>query len=160
MDICIYAAPLFAAAFFWFGWTSFPSISLWVPMASGLISGFSFVWAFLGLMNYIIDTYLFAAASALATNTVMRSVFGAAFPLFADKMFHKLTTKWASTLLGCIALLMLPIPLVLKRFGPALRARSSFAPTRRPTIINLPYEGSRSTVDQTKDERAANVTVV
>lgn len=154
LDICIYAAPGFAVAFFWFGWTSFPSISLWAPLSSGLLLGFTIVWAFLGLMNYIIDTYLFVAASALATNTVMRSVFGAAFPLFADKMFTKLTPPWASTLVGCIAMLMLPIPLVLKRFGSTLRQRSKFAPALRQTLIKLPAAGSMDSIDQKKGGRA------
>lgn len=40
-------------------------------------------------------------------------MFGAGFPLFATQMYEKLNPRWASTLLGCIALLMLPIPTVL-----------------------------------------------
>lgn len=35
----------------------------------------------LGLMNYIIDVYLFVSASALAATVVARSAFGAAFPV-------------------------------------------------------------------------------
>lgn len=33
-------------------------------------------------MNYLIDSYVIYAASALAANSVLRSLFGAAFPLF------------------------------------------------------------------------------
>ncbi|THH29415.1 hypothetical protein EUX98_g4786 [Antrodiella citrinella] len=131
LDICIYAAPLFALSFFWFGWTSYPSISFWAPMMSGLALGFSTLWIFLGLINYIIDSYLFAAASALAGCTVMRSLFGASFPLLANQMYQKLGPRWASTLLGCIALLMIPIPIVLKPYGPAVKKRSGFSPTAR-----------------------------
>jgi hypothetical protein len=35
----------------------------------------------LSLINYTVDAYLFAAASALAASTVSRSIFGAAFPV-------------------------------------------------------------------------------
>lgn len=35
----------------------------------------------LSLINYTVDAYLFAAASALAASTVSRSVFGAGFPV-------------------------------------------------------------------------------
>jgi hypothetical protein len=56
--------------------------------------------------NYIIDVYLWAAASALAGATVARSACGAAFPLFATQMYAKLGTQWASSLLGFLALLM------------------------------------------------------
>lgn len=127
----IFAAPIFAGAFFWFGWTSYPSVSFWAPMMAGGPLGFSIVWIFLGLFNYIIDTYLFVAASALAANTVMRSLFGAGFPLFATQMYDKLTPRWASTLLGFLALIMMPIPLVLYKFGPKLRETSKFAPKDR-----------------------------
>ena len=80
--------------------------------------------------NYIIDVYLWAAASALAGTTVIRSAFGAAFPLFANQMYSKLGTQWASSLLGFLALLMAPIPMVLMRYGPALRARSRYSPNK------------------------------
>lgn len=153
LDICIWAAPGFAVAFFWFGWTSYPSISLWAPMMSGLLMGFTIIWIFLGLINYIIDTYLFAAASALAANTVLRSLFGAGFPLFANQMFDKLNPRWASTLLGCIAVLMIPIPLILKRYGPALRRKSRFAPGRRPQPVQQAVEDDSNSVDDEKKEQ-------
>ncbi|TCD70210.1 hypothetical protein EIP91_004390 [Steccherinum ochraceum] len=121
---CIYAAPMFPIAIFWFGWTSFPHISFWAPMMAGLLVGFSVVWIFLGMFAYIIDTYLVAAASALAAAVIVRSLFGAAFPLFATQMYQNLGAHWASTILGCIALILTPIPYVLIKFGPKLREMS------------------------------------
>lgn len=110
--------------------------------------GFSILLVFLSLLNYIVDMYLMVAASALAANTVVRSIFGASFPLFATQMFvgkafscmmpfdpilmnsiPALNPRWASTLLGCFAFLMVPIPFLLIKYGPALRARSKFSPT-------------------------------
>jgi DHA1 family multidrug resistance protein-like MFS transporter len=38
-------------------------------------------------MNYIIDSYLMFAASAIAGNTMLRSLCGFAFPMFATQMF-------------------------------------------------------------------------
>lgn len=128
----MYASPIFAVSFFWFGWTSYTSISLWAPLMSGLLMGFSVVWIFLGLFNYIVDAYLFVAASALASNTVVRSLFGAGFPMFANQMYDKLNPRWASTLLGCIAILLAPIPFILRKYGAAMRKRSKFAPSRPP----------------------------
>ncbi|KAG1759745.1 MFS general substrate transporter [Suillus occidentalis] len=129
LNLAMSGAPLFAITFFWFGWTSFSSISYWAPMLAGALMGLSSIWIFLALFNYIIDVYLVAAASALAANTVFRSAAGAVFPLFASQMYTALDPRWASTLLGCIACMMIPIPIVLKRYGPILRARSQFAPT-------------------------------
>jgi hypothetical protein len=62
------------------------------------------------------DTYLAVSASALAATTVIRSIVGAAFPLFATQMFHNLTPRWASTVLGFIALVLAPTPTVLIRY--------------------------------------------
>ncbi len=128
----MYAAPIFALSFFWFGWTSYPSVSFWAPMMAGGPLGFSIVWIFLALFNYIIDAYLFVAASALASSTVIRSLFGAGFPLFATQMFESLNPRWASTLLGCIALAMAPIPFILRTYGPVMRRKSKYAPTKSP----------------------------
>lgn len=138
LDLCMWAAPGFAVTFFWFGWTSFPSISLWAPMMSGFLMGFTIIWIFLGLFNYLVDAYLFIAASALAATTVVRSLVGAGFPLFAGQMFDSLNPRWASTLIGFIAILMMPIPFALKRYGPMLREKSKFA--RSFTTLSVPLE--------------------
>ena len=80
-------------------------------------------------MNYIIDAYLMFAASAIAGNTFMRSVAGAAFPLFTRQMFAGMGIQWAGTLLGCIALVLSPIPFIFYLYGKKLRAKSKFAPS-------------------------------
>ncbi|KAI0320373.1 major facilitator superfamily domain-containing protein [Amylostereum chailletii] len=128
LEPCLLAAPLFAVAFFWFGWTSFPSISYWSPLLAGGLLGFAIFMIFFSLINYVVDMYLFVAASALAATTVVRSIFGAVFPLFARQMFDAMNPRWASTLLGCVALVMVPIPIILVKFGPTLRTKSRFAP--------------------------------
>ncbi|TCD68281.1 hypothetical protein EIP91_011247 [Steccherinum ochraceum] len=129
LEQALWAGPIFAISFFWFGWTSYPTISYWAPMLAGLAIGFSITWIFLSLFNYIIDAYLFVAASALASSTVVRSLAGAGFPLFATQMYETLNPRWASTLLGCIAVLLAPIPFVLIRYGSTLRLKSKYAPT-------------------------------
>ncbi|KAG8921875.1 hypothetical protein FRC01_014798, partial [Tulasnella sp. 417] len=116
-----YGGPLLMISVLWFGWTSYSNISLWAPLMSGLFMGLSVVFIFLALFNYIIDAYLMVAASALASSTVIRSAFGAGFPLSSTQMDEKLNPKWASTLLAGIALLLLPIPFVLYRYGAHIR---------------------------------------
>lgn len=153
----MYASPIFALAFFWFGWTSYPSISLWAPLLSGLAMGFSVVWIFLGLFNYIVDAYLFVAASALASNTVIRSLFGAGFPLFANQMYDKLNPRWASTLLGCIAVLMAPIPFILKRYGEAMRRHSKFAPKARPPLPKVETAQTGSSLEKQPELKVQEV---
>lgn len=78
----------FTIGLFWFGWTGYTSSIHWiVPTLAGLCLGFGIYTIFLQLMNYIIDSYLMFAASAIAGNTMLRSLCGFAFPMFATQMY-------------------------------------------------------------------------
>lgn len=51
-------------------------------------------------------------------------------------MFDGMGIEWASTLLGCFAFALVPIPVLFYFYGPKLRAKSKFAPTmsiKKPT---------------------------
>lgn len=84
---------------------------------------------FLQCLNYLIDAYLMFAASAIAANTFLRSLAGAVFPLFATQMVQGLGVQWAGTLLGCVALICVPMPVLFYLKGAKIRAKSRFAPT-------------------------------
>jgi len=47
-------------------------------------------------------------------------------------MFNGLGVNWAGTLLGCVALMLVPIPVIFWKYGARIRARSNFAPTAPP----------------------------
>lgn len=96
-----WGGPILAISMFWFGWTSYSSISLWVPVLAGLGVGLSVILLFLSLFNYIIDAYLLVAASALASSTVVRSAFGAAFPVGDFSSHSSPHTRVPPTLLLC-----------------------------------------------------------
>lgn len=114
-------------ALFWMAWTSYASIHWIVPIIGSAFFGAGMLLIFLPMMNYIVDAYSKHAASALAANTFLRSLFGAGFPLFANVMYTNLGVHWASTVLAFIALILLPIPFLFFRFGASIRARSKFA---------------------------------
>lgn len=84
---------------------------------------------FLQCLNYLIDAYLMFAASAIAANTFLRSLAGAVFPLFATYMIEGMGVQWAGTLLGCLAVIMVPLPVLFYVKGAKIRERSTFAPT-------------------------------
>lgn len=103
----------------------------WIaPTLSGLLTGFGLMSIFLNCLNYLIDSYTLFAASAVAANTILRSLIGAAFPLFANQMITGLHgIQWAGTLLACIALLLVPLPVLFYLKGAKIREKSKFAPT-------------------------------
>ncbi|BGP55112.1 hypothetical protein JCM8202v2_002707 [Rhodotorula sphaerocarpa] len=122
------AAPMLAVAFFWFGWTGqYQSVSIWAPIMAVFVLGFCILYVFLTGFNYMIDCYLWNAASALSINTVIRSLFGAGFPLFATQMYNTLGTGGASSLLGGLAVLFIPVPFVLIKYGKRIRGWSKNA---------------------------------
>lgn len=120
----------FSAGLFWFGWSGYRADVHWiVPTLSGLLTGFGLMSIFLQALNYLVDAYLLFAASAIAGNTFLRSIAGAVFPLFARYMYEAMGIQWASTLLGCVAAVLVPIPIVFYLYGHKIRAKSKFAPT-------------------------------
>ncbi|KAI1812263.1 MFS multidrug transporter-like protein [Poronia punctata] len=115
-------------ALFWFGWTAKPGVHFLVPIAAGVPFGWGVVALFLGGITYLLDTYgAMYSASAVAANGLLRYTFGAAFPLFTIQMYEKLGIGWATSLLGFVGLALLPIPFVMYKLGPRLRARSPMA---------------------------------
>ena len=46
--------------------------------------------AFMAVNTYLIDAFTLYAASAIAANTILRSVLGAVFPLFGLQMYNAL----------------------------------------------------------------------
>jgi hypothetical protein len=46
---------------------------------------------------------------------------------FGIIVYDKLTTKWAASLLGFIAIGLIPIPWILFRFGSKIRQKTSYA---------------------------------
>ena len=67
------------------------------------------------------------SASALAGLGLVRNIAGAGFPLFGEQMFTYLGNQWAASLLAFLAVLLVPIPFILGRYGRALRLRSPWA---------------------------------
>ncbi|GAB1313141.1 Fluconazole resistance protein [Madurella fahalii] len=146
----------FAAGLFWFGWSGYNKEIHWiVPTLSGLLSGFGLASIFLQALNYLVDAYLMFAASAIAGNTFLRSLAGAGFPLFSRYMFEGMGIQWASTLLGCVAAALVPIPIVFYLYGHKIRARSSYAPTPPPETHPAASAGSDSDESEPANEKEA-----
>jgi multidrug resistance protein len=72
----------------WFAWTNYPSLPWAASVAAAIPFGFGMVLIFLSIMNYLIDAYTIFAASVLAGNGIIRSIFGAVFPLFTVQMYE------------------------------------------------------------------------
>ncbi|KAI0145322.1 major facilitator superfamily domain-containing protein [Xylariaceae sp. FL1272] len=120
-------APFLPIALFWMGWTDFAWISIWSPIAASALIGFSIICIFMSANLYIIDSYEMYAASALTFNALIRYFAAGGFTVVGIPLYSNLGTHYTLTLLGVISSLVVPIPYALYRWGPAIRARSSWA---------------------------------
>lgn len=73
--------------------------------------------------TYLVDVYTLHAASAMAANTVLRSTFGAFIPLAGQSMYEALGLGWGNSLLGFVAVALIPIPVFFVKYGEALRKK-------------------------------------
>ncbi|KAJ5435788.1 MFS transporter [Penicillium cf. griseofulvum] len=122
--LMIWSSPIVPIGFFWYGWSAEKATHWIVPILGTMFIGLG---AFLILMPaqlYLVDAFgSEAAASALATNTVLRSLFGALLPLAGPPMYASLGLSWGNSLLAFIGLAFAPLPLLFYKYGETLRTR-------------------------------------
>lgn len=130
LPVAMIGAILFPVTMFWFAWSGeYNSVPWIVPTLAGVFLSTSILLIFVAFLNYLTDSYLMYAASALAANTVCRSACGAAAPLYTQYMFNALGVGGGGSLIGGVAILLAPIPFVFYKYGGPIRERSPFAPT-------------------------------
>jgi MFS transporter, DHA1 family, multidrug resistance protein len=129
-----------------FAWTGeYNSVHWIVPTIAGIFLATSILLIFVAYLNYLTDSYLMFAASAIAANTVCRSAAGAAAPLFTQYMFDALGVGGGGSLIGGVAILLAPIPVIFYKYGEPIRKRSKFAPTaEKPADVEQEASRERS----------------
>lgn len=100
----------FAGGLFMFAYTSGTEHSWIGPVVGAGLIGFGFLTVFQAALNFLVDTFLQNAASAMASNVVIRCMVAGAFPLVADPMFDRLGVRWSMATLAFIASGLIPIP--------------------------------------------------
>lgn len=129
-----------------FAWTCVPSTIHWAaPLIADIPFGIGNTLCFIYGANYIAGAYGIYAASALASNAVIRSAFGGTLPLAGPKMYEALTPQWAGTLLGLLEVMMIPIPFIFWKYGSKIRAKSRVIRQLREDQSRLDAKRARAT---------------
>ncbi|MCJ1389038.1 hypothetical protein MMC18_001892 [Xylographa bjoerkii] len=123
----MFGAPAIPISMFWMAWTSYPSISLWSPLAASVLFGYGILCIFISCYQYIIDSYEAYSASALASVTLIRYVAAGGMVEVAIPMYTKLGVHWTLSLLGFLSLLLVPVPYLFYLYGPRIRKMSKYA---------------------------------
>lgn len=113
---------------FIYGWTAQYKTHWIGPNIGAVIFSVGAIMTFQCIQTYLVDSYTRYAASALAAVTVLRSMAGFGFPLFAQYMYNALDYGWGTSLLAFVGIgIGVPAPLLLWKYGAKLRAMSPFA---------------------------------
>ena len=100
----------------------------------------------------------------LAANSVLRSLFGAAFPLFTTYMYADLGIHWASSVPAFLAIACIPFPFLFYKYGETIRMKCEFAAEAASVLQRMRNKNEEITEDQAvaeaeeaeKERRASN----
>jgi MFS family permease len=134
-----------------FSWTCTPNVHWIVPILAGIPFGFGNCGVFIYASNYLVHSYGIYAASALAGNSVFRSLMGGTLPLAGPALYRALGPNWAGTLLACLEYLCIPIPFVFYRYGYRIRMKSALIRQMQEDSDRLDAKKRRNEARQARD---------
>jgi MFS family permease len=115
--------PIFGTAFVGIGLIA-TFVSSFLPLAESLCKLTHI--SQMPIQSYLVDAFTRYASSAIAACTILRSILGALLPLAGPSMYAALGYGWGNSLLGFIALAMVPVPFLLMKYGEAIRTNPRF----------------------------------
>jgi MFS family permease len=113
---------------FIYGWTAEKHVHWIVPIIGSAFIGLGNLTGMMTIQTYLVDAFTVHAASAIAANTVLRSIFGAFLPLSGLSLYDKLGLGWGNSLLGFVGLVLIPVPIIFRYYGERIRTNPRFQP--------------------------------
>lgn len=124
----VYYAAFVPISLIWYGWSvqkdahwyeqllrhhiTFLTLHRIVPILGLAFFGFGMLGIFLPTQQYLVDAFQTYSASAVAAVRTSLSVVGAFLPLAGPPLYKSLGLGLGNTVLGLIALIMTPIPML------------------------------------------------
>ncbi|KAF2814421.1 MFS general substrate transporter [Mytilinidion resinicola] len=109
---------------FWYGWSVQAGVHWIVPILGTFFVGFGLLLTFMPANTYLVEVFTVHAASAMAANTVLRSIAASLLPLSSQQMYKALGYGWGNSLLGFVSLALIPIPFIFRKYGERIRKSS------------------------------------
>ncbi|AQZ16410.1 hypothetical protein BZL39_J05790 [Zygosaccharomyces parabailii] len=131
--LLLYLAPLLSIGLFGFAWTSMgPAYTPWIaPAIFSAVIGVANYSIYMATIDYMVAAYGPYASSATGGNGMARDVLSGVAAMYATPLYNNIGGRfhyqWASTLLGCLAIIC-TIPIYIFYWkGPQIREKSKFA---------------------------------
>ena len=119
-------SALIPIGLFWYGWSAEAHVHWIMPIIGTAWVGLGLIATFMCIQTYMIDCFTIYAASAIAANTVLRSLMGAFLPLAGPDMYDALGLGWGNSLLAFIGLAMVPLTFLFYKYGEKIRKSPRF----------------------------------
>ncbi|KUL89277.1 hypothetical protein ZTR_03801 [Talaromyces verruculosus] len=116
-------SPLVTISFFLYGWSANAHVQWIVPIIGTALFSMGMIPAFISINMYLVDTIGKYSASALAASKVLQSIVGAFLPLAGKPLYESLGFGWGNSVLGFIALSLIPVPWAFFKYGATIRTR-------------------------------------
>ena len=110
---------------FMYGWSAAAHSAYIVPIIATGVCGFGLTTTTIPASTYLVDAFGIHAASAIAATNALKYAVGAVLPLAGPPLYEHLGLGWGNSILGFVALGLVPVPLLLMIFGERLRTRWS-----------------------------------
>ena len=109
-----------------YGWTAEQRWPMSCLLLTVVIQGLAVILAIIPAYTYITDAFGLYSASALTAVLVTRCLAGTFLPLATPPLTDALGQGLGYTILGAICLVLAPVPVLVMRYGPHWRQRSSY----------------------------------
>lgn len=129
----LFLAPLEPIGLFGFAWTSIgpPNVHWIAPMIFSVLIAIANYAIYMATIDYMVAAYSVYSASATGGNGLARDFLAGISAMYAVPMYTQIPSKysysWASTILGCLGIIVCIPVYVLYKKGPIVRERSKFA---------------------------------
>ncbi|KIV78494.1 hypothetical protein, variant 1 [Exophiala sideris] len=110
----------------WYGWSADKHVHWIMPILGTCIVGLGLLATFMSVQTYLVDAFHRYAASAIAANTVLRSLVGAFLPLAGPALYSSLGLGWGNSLLAFIGLALSPMSWIFFKYGERIRKSPRF----------------------------------
>lgn len=126
LPLLMFLGAFIPIGLFIYGWTAEKHVQWAVPLFGTLLVGIGILAAFMAVQSYLVDAFTVHAASAIAANVVLRSIFGAVLPLAGLDMYATLGLGWGNSLLAFITLALVAVPPAFWIYGERIRTSPRF----------------------------------
>lgn len=122
----IFGSILMPLGLFLYGWSAERRLPWIVPVLGTALTGFGLSVTNISLYSYLVDAFSIYAASAVAASVVVSCIAGALLPMVGPPLFAQLGYGWGTSVLAFIAMIFIPVPIFLMKYGERARNQSRF----------------------------------